>query len=30
MNRKKRQMFASVIVIILVFAMLLPMLAYVI
>jgi len=30
MNRKKRQMFASVIVIILVFAMVLPLLAYVI
>lgn len=28
MNRKKRQMFASIIVIILVFAMVLPMLAY--
>ena len=30
MNRKKRQMFASIIVIILVFAMVLPLLAYVI
>lgn len=29
MNRKKRQMVASVIVIILVFAMILPMLAYI-
>jgi len=29
MNRKKRQMFASIIVIILVFAMILPMLAYI-
>ena len=30
MNRKRRQMFASVIVIILVFAMVIPLLAYVI
>lgn len=30
MNKKKRQMFASVIVIILVFAMIVPLLAYVI
>ncbi len=29
MNRKRRQMFASVIVIILVFAMVIPLLAYV-
>jgi len=29
MNRKKRQLFASVIVIILVFAMVIPLLAYV-
>lgn len=29
MNQKKKQMFASIIVIILVFAMILPMLAYI-
>ena len=29
MNQKKRQMFASIIVIILVFSMILPMLAYI-
>gem|GEM_PF-3495425 len=29
MNRKRRQMFASIIVIILVFAMIIPLLAYI-